>query len=54
MMFSLRAPNAQSKSKQESAAAPAPETMIFMSSIFLLTICKAFNSAEPTMILVPC
>ncbi len=54
MMFSLFTPKAQSKSKQERAAAPAPEATILISSIFLLTICRAFNNAEPTIILVPC
>jgi hypothetical protein len=54
MIFSLFTPKAQSKSKQERAAAPAPEATILISSIFLFTSCNALSKAEPTMILVPC
>ena len=39
---------------QEIAAAPAPQTTIFTSSIFLLVISKAFNKAADEIIAVPC
>ena len=42
------------KSKQEIAAAPAPETTILISSIFLPVISSAFNNAADAIIAVPC
>ena len=53
-IFSRFAPMAHNKSKQESAAAPAPEQTILISPMFLLTIFSAFNKPAPTIIEVPC
>ena len=41
-------------SKQEIAAAPAPEQMILISSIFLFVMINALSIAAATMIDVPC
>ena len=50
----LFTPSAQMMSKQEIAAAPAPEQTTLISSIFLPVINKALSIAAATMIDVPC
>ena len=50
----LSTPSAQMISKQDIAAAPAPEQTTLISSIFLPVISKAFSIAAATMIEVPC
>ena len=52
--FSTLTPKALYNLVHEIAAAPAPETTILMSSIFLLASSKAFNNAAAEIIAVPC
>ena len=54
IMLFLLTPSAQMMSRQEMAAAPAPEQTTLISSIFLPVINKAFSIAAATMIEVPC
>ena len=53
-MLSCRAPSVTSRSRQASAAAPAPEATIFASAIALPARTSALVTAAATMIAVPC
>ncbi len=53
-MFSTRTPRLTSRSRQASAAAPAPEVTSFTSSMCLPTRCRPLSTAAPTTIAVPC
>ena len=53
-IFCLFAPNEIYKFVHAIAAAPAPDTTIFTSSIFLSTSSKAFRRAAAEIIAVPC
>ena len=53
-IFSSLAPKDMYNLVQAIAAAPAPDTTIFTSSIFLLTNSSAFNKAAADIIAVPC
>ena len=53
-MFSRRMPRPVSRSRQASAAAPAPEHTSFTSPGSLPTTRRPFSTAAPTMIAVPC
>ena len=54
IMLFLLTPSAQMMSRQEMAAAPAPEQTTLISSIFLPVINSALSIAAATMIEVPC
>ena len=53
-IFLSFAPNEIYRFVHAIAAAPAPETTIFTSSIFLLASSKAFKRAAAEIIAVPC
>ena len=53
-MFSRFAPRLTRRLRQARAAAPAPDVTILASPIFLPASSKPFNTAEATMIAVPC
>ena len=53
-MFSLGSPSFSSRPRQDSAAAPAPETTSFTLAMSLPTSARPFCTAAPTMIAVPC
>ena len=53
-MFSSFAPNVWYNFAQDIAEAPAPDTTIFTSSIFLFANSNAFKSAAEEIIAVPC
>src|ERR1700733_11007350 len=53
-MFSSFMPSSTSKSRQASAAAPAPDATSFTSSIFLPTTFRPLVMAAATTIAVPC
>jgi hypothetical protein len=53
-MFSTFTPSITSRSRQASAAAPAPEVTSFTSSTFLPSSLRPFSTAAPTTMAVPC
>ena len=53
-MFSFLMPNPMYNFVQELAAAPAPLTTSFASSIFFPCMSRAFKSPAPEIIAVPC
>jgi len=53
-MFSAFNPRLTSRSRQASAAAPAPEHTSFVLAMSLPTTRNPFNTAAPTMMAVPC
>ena len=53
-MFSRGRPSFTSRSRHDSAAAPAPETTSFTLAMSLPTSARPFSTAAPTMIAVPC